>query len=175
MLASCTLFLSLTFESAPKASAAVATSLSAMMMLGSAFQGKNSSFSHSKYPKRAEQCRFSTLLLNYGARVDAQDKKGWSPLFTGWFWKQNRVMRLFVEHGADVNHRDEKKVRTLLHYAAARNREESVRYLLQNGADSCIQDIDGKCPLELACQQGSLDAIFLLFKYGIGDGSFLKC
>ena len=41
---------------------------------------------------------------------------------------------------------------TALHWAAFHNRPEHLRYLLQRGANTLTQDIDGKTPLHWAAQ-----------------------
>jgi ankyrin repeat protein len=47
------------------------------------------------------------MLLKRGARIDVHHNNiGWTPLHFAVFNRQTQVVRLFLEHGADVNARD---------------------------------------------------------------------
>jgi ankyrin repeat protein len=61
------------------------------------------------------------------------------------------VARALIEAGADVNNQCEHG-RTALHMAAAWGHADSVRLLLENGADATIIDDEGLSPPEVARQ-----------------------
>ena len=74
---------------------------------------------------------------------------------------------------------------TLIHYAARfkasevfksssppRGQEtgsEVIQVLLSKGADATITNASGKTAFDVACESGSLDAIFLLLQHGVGN------
>ncbi|XP_032231872.2 protein phosphatase 1 regulatory subunit 27-like [Nematostella vectensis] len=58
------------------------------------------------------------------------------------------TIKILVELGADVNKRDYFGW-TALHYAASEGYVEICRYLLQHGANTRIEDDEGKLPVEV--------------------------
>ena len=48
-------------------------------------------------------------------------------------------MELLFENGADINHQD-KTGHTALYYAVLHGRTETVKWLLENGADALVED-----------------------------------
>ncbi len=73
----------------------------------------------------------AAYLLQKGARVDAQDRYGYSALMHA---TDPRIVRLLIEHKADLNLQD-KYGRTALMHAVRKGRFEIVRLLVQKGAD----------------------------------------
>ena len=68
------------------------------------------------------------------------------------------MIQLLIEHGADVDVRDDKG-KTPLHCAAVTANLENMRALLENGADVNAVDDEGNTPLQLA-QRGTPAAAF---------------
>jgi len=46
------------------------------------------------------------LLLKYGADVNAYDKRGWTPLIIAAFRDSEQIVKILMNHGADLQHRD---------------------------------------------------------------------
>lgn len=95
-----------------------------------------------------QNVKLAAALLGKGAEVDARDKKG----FTSLLWAANRgavkLMRLLLEHGADVNARTSPKAddgRTALMMA---QNIATVRALLDAGADPTAVDGNGQAAWE---------------------------
>ena len=88
---------------------------------------------------RADHLQCVELLTDAGADVNMTGLNGWTALFTASIRGHTSVVRHLVQKcSADVNMLDSKG--SALMYAAAKNRVESVRILLQHGADVNIQD-----------------------------------
>lgn len=62
------------------------------------------------------------------------------------------VARIFLEHGFDVNHCDE---RTALHAFASHEDARGVSWLLEHGAEVDAQDTEGNTPLMVAARRNS--------------------
>jgi len=91
-------------------------------------------------------------LIEYDADIDARDQRGWTPLYYasgGHFFKDDSVLRLLLERGADVNARADGDGFTPLHRASADGAPEVVRLLLEHGADVEAVNVDGKSALQV--------------------------
>jgi ankyrin repeat protein len=62
------------------------------------------------------------------------------------------VAEVFLDHGFDINHRDE---RTALHAFASHEDVRAVSWLLEHGADVDAQDLEGNTPLMVAARRNS--------------------
>lgn len=80
------------------------------------------------------------------------------------------MMALLLEHGADVQRRDESG-RTPLHYAAGVG-AAAVEMLVSRGAAVNAQDKDGTTPLHAAVDRGSVTAVEALLRAGADPGLF---
>ena len=92
------------------------------------------------------------LLLDHGAKVDAVDDQGDTPLHDVSYGKNDSeeagisVARLLLKHGADVNARS-KGQRTPLHRASYHGKLEVAQLLLDHGARVDTEDDDSFTPL----------------------------
>ncbi len=66
--------------------------------------------------------------------VDADDEHGWRPIFHAGLWRQESVVRLLVEHGADVNAKNDRG-HTVLYCAGGHGHLDTVQMLLEVGVD----------------------------------------
>ena len=108
------------------------------------------------------------VLLERGARTDAEDIRGWTPLHlavlgsrdyyksTRSLWSREdhpgrmvRLARRLLERGADVNAQNTDN-ETSLHLASRLQLLEMVGLLLKHGADVDVKNSKGKSPLQLA-------------------------
>ncbi|NOZ20709.1 MAG: hypothetical protein GXP25_06425 [Planctomycetes bacterium] len=126
------------------------------------------------------------LLLSYGADAKARDGNGWTALHWACLGgPQNveganaplapasqtppdrfrQVARALIEHGADVNAKDEEGG-TPLHRAAAIGLKKMVDFLLAAGADVKAKRTDGCTPLHAAARGGHAEVASLLIEKG---------
>ena len=81
-----------------------------------------------------------------------------------------RIMRVLLEHGADVNHQSEVNNRTVLHVCVRARRTnhhvDASSLLLEHGADPNIQDDYGQVALHSASQNHRANLIRLLMEHG---------
>ena len=101
-------------------------------------------------------------LIEYDpANINVRDPSGWTPLFSasaGKYFKDGSALRLLLEHGADVNSRDQHHD-TPLHRATGYEALEVVRLLLEFGADLEAKNRFGETALQLARRIG-LEAVW---------------
>lgn len=62
----------------------------------------------------------STLLVSFGAIVDAKDKRGYTPLHLASFWGSREVVEILIENGADISLTVGNQKWMPLHWAAGR-------------------------------------------------------
>lgn len=78
-------------------------------------------------------------LLAAGAKVDEPGPDGETALMVATRGKGVKAAKLLIEHGANVNAREQWKGQTALIYAAAESQPEMIELLLENGADPNAQ------------------------------------
>ncbi|MBE9461596.1 ankyrin repeat domain-containing protein [Dyadobacter subterraneus] len=141
----------------------------------------NQELGHAAFFGHWKVCDF---LINNGADVNAKvEETNETPLHAA-LSKAGRpyyfyVVKLLIEKGADVNAktipgmetgafmRDVRtKGETPLHRAAAYADEQTIQYLLANGADKEAKDANGDSPLTWASEHLRPGAILLLLTYG---------
>jgi ankyrin repeat protein len=95
------------------------------------------------------------LLIESGANVNARDSHGFTPLHFAAEEHAPEIVRILVGKGADPNARDEDGGSVLWRaVAAARGRDEIVRFLLDNGARGDLPNLEGVTPRQLALRLG---------------------
>jgi len=99
-------------------------------------------------------------LLAAGAEVNATSG-GTTPLASAIFACRLDMVRLLVEHGAEVNTRDRDGV-TPLHLAAREGLLRTAQYLLDAGANVNARDNDGRTPLhDAVCMNDELGVLLI--------------
>jgi ankyrin repeat protein len=84
------------------------------------------------------------VLLEAGAKLDATDFNGWTPLHRAAHAGYVDFVRLLIEHGAKVDARTQiDELYTPLMEAASAGHAQVVNLLLANGADKELTDIIG--------------------------------
>jgi hypothetical protein len=91
----------------------------------------------------------SRVLLNAGSSSNAVDVQCVSPLMLAAFRNDVPHCQLLCKYLADVDIQDENGW-TALHYAAFGNAPEVINYLLGEGADRNVRDMNKKKPMHLA-------------------------
>lgn len=103
------------------------------------------------------------LLLRYGAEVNIQGLKGWTALhyLANTIKPDLDLCRLLIEKGALVNTQDNEN-RTPLHlvssvsYKTNKTQKQFVTYLISQGADLTLTDVNGRKPLDNISEEGEL-------------------
>jgi len=117
------------------------------------------------------------ILLEAGADASIADDLGETPLHLAVGRKHVKVVELLlqvVDNPVHLVNKVDRKGWTVLHTAVHKGAVEILRILLNNKIDATIKDRLGKTALELACQRQRLDAIYILYRYGIGTGRLIE-
>lgn len=104
-------------------------------------------------------------VLKNGAKVDAKNWKGLSPLMIASQSEKNDVLKLLIQSGADLNMQN-KKGETALILACRRDRYDTVKQLIEAGADLNIKDKHGWTALFYAAIVRDYSLVELLIKSG---------
>jgi ankyrin repeat protein len=100
----------------------------------------------------------ATLLLRYGARVDALNQTGGTALHDAALGGSPAVIDLLIQHGAKVDAVDRESGATPLMVAASMGRTEAVATLLKRGADPHLKDRNRRTALDRAREAGFHEA-----------------
>jgi hypothetical protein len=106
------------------------------------------------------------VLLEHGGDPNETGRMGWRPLHhtIGPNYERPDAIRALVQHGAVVDTRDGQQ-RTVLHRAAGFGYAESVRVLLDAGADYSLRDQNGYSAIQRALVTGHRDIAELIHSY----------
>jgi uncharacterized protein len=91
-------------------------------------------------------------LLKHGATVDARNFCGQTPLMLAVKSGYVHIAEVLLAAGASVSAVCSESGSTALHYAAASNDADTLKLLLERGADATVVDADGDLPLHVACK-----------------------
>lgn len=106
------------------------------------------------------------LLLGYGANVELREDMGLTPLLMA---RCEKIVKLLLDRGAEVNARAKRGGGTALHMACVRGEESIVRLLLEKGASVTQVDDNGMTPRQQAASNGStvIEALLMEKEDGI--------
>jgi len=103
------------------------------------------------------------LLLGAGADVNVLSRQGESPLDLAIKeYEDLALAQLLIQKGADINRQDEEDGSTLLMWAVENNKPEMVSFLLNNNANTNLEDNFGETALDIAKRYGYTTIISLL-------------
>jgi ankyrin repeat protein len=110
------------------------------------------------------------LIECYPTDINARDVHGWTPLLfaSGGDSSKDgsvRVVRLLLEHGADMNAQAQND-RTPLQWASMNGALEVVRLLLEHGSEVEAKHNGGKTTLQVAVDRGHAEVVELLREHG---------
>ncbi|KAK1721216.1 ankyrin repeat-containing domain protein, partial [Colletotrichum acutatum] len=94
------------------------------------------------------------MLLRHDAHIDAQTRKGQTPLYLSILQGHSSVAELLVKKGASLQIINTNKRWTALHLAAWTGSLVILEMLIENGADVDAQDRQGYTALHVALQEG---------------------
>lgn len=100
----------------------------------------------------AGHMQVAEALLDAKANVDIEADDNWRPLHHAVLNGQEKMARLLVSRGADINRRENIVGQTPLHIAAERGNSRCVRALIELGADRNLRDFRGRRPDEVICE-----------------------
>jgi len=105
-------------------------------------------------------------LIETGADVDSQDKKGMTPLLYAARQGHGEVAELLISKGADLAVVEPGARLTALHFCALRGHRDIAEVLISKGADVHAEDKTGSTPLHLAAYSGHREVAELLLSEG---------
>lgn len=100
-------------------------------------------------------CLVVDLLLNYGADVNAIGHKGSTPLQLAVTNRDEKMVRLLLDKGADVKAKSRNDLMPILHYVvfgSIDNGHKIIKILLDHGADPEASDVNGNTALHFYWQ-----------------------
>jgi len=114
------------------------------------------------------------LLLNHGAHVNLYTLNGYTALHVGCRTRQKEVVKILVEHNADVNCETDRLatplILAIIECSSIREEVASstsiVKMLLECNADVNHKGADGKTPLHVAIEFRVIDVVEVLLDFG---------
>ncbi|PTB37383.1 hypothetical protein M441DRAFT_112040, partial [Trichoderma asperellum CBS 433.97] len=102
-------------------------------------------------------------LVRHGAELDAKDEDGQTPLHIAAMKRPfpPPILQLLLDAGADAKEKMEGDI-TLAHITALNGSPNSLRLLLQRGADTNAADMLGRTPLHLAARNSHPECVSAL-------------
>ena len=118
------------------------------------------------YASRRGRAEVAKLLIKYGADVNAQDRIGWTALQAASRYGHADVVGLLLNHSADVNAMKHDQS-TALHLALVEGTSfETVKALLEKGADVHVRNELGRTPFQMATPIGDRQIMQSLLEFG---------
>lgn len=119
-----------------------------------------------------DQARVRELLAGNPAALRSRTADGFPPLGLAIFFGHGALARWLIEQGADVNAPAENAARVApLHAAAAARDRETMRLLLERGADANAKQQGDFTPLHGAASRGDVEMAKLLLEHGADRGA----
>jgi ankyrin repeat protein len=111
-----------------------------------------------------EEC--VSFLLGQGAQANSRDKDGTTPSILACEKGHMGVVRLLLQHmGKQALQETDNEGKAALHYAAEYGHEETVSFLLLQGAQANSKDENGATPFMMACEYGEIDVMKVLLQH----------
>jgi len=95
------------------------------------------------------------FLLKNGAKLINLSNNYGSALNISLFYNKFNIFKLLLKNSVNINIVDNKK-RTLLHYCAMKGYTKKVLFLIKNGSNKKLKDINGKTAYDLAIENNHL-------------------
>jgi ankyrin repeat protein len=104
------------------------------------------------------------MLVQNGANVNFRYRSNTTPLHPASGYSELEIVRYLVEHGADLDERNEDGD-TALHFAVF-GKTANAKYLIDSGANVNARNNEGKSPLNYAYEQGEMEIYDYLIAHG---------
>jgi ankyrin repeat protein len=130
------------------------------------------SVSYGKYRSQEDGVRVAQLLFDRGADVNTRGKNDWTPLHLASCYGSVEIVRLLLDHGADLDAATGNMGEKPLHkvtYDKYRSQEDNVRVaqlLLDRGTDVNTRRKDDWTPLHAASYNANAKIVQLLIDHG---------
>lgn len=102
------------------------------------------------------------LLLKAGADIDFQDSMGSTALMFAASGPAKETVTLLLKNQAKINLVDNNEHFSALMWAAAEGQLDNVKVLINNGADTTLQDVDGDTAESFADKAGHTEVVAYL-------------
>ena len=103
------------------------------------------------------------LLIKHGASVKAQDRGHQTPLHLASSWVSGKKLRNLDPHWTNLNEQDDSVHKA---YRETHMKADTVKLLIDNGANVNVQDETKSTPLHLASSFWSAETVRLLIEHG---------
>jgi len=110
------------------------------------------------------------ILCGKGCSLSARDGTGITPLHMAASKGQLDIVKLLIQHGAQIDTASTRGGNTPLHFAAAGSHHQVVQLLIEQGAEVNQQDFDGMTSLMFAAYRGNLKTAKTLIDHGADPG-----
>jgi len=114
--------------------------------------------------------RLVEILCGKGCSLSARDGTGITPLHMAASKGQPDIVKLLIQHGAQIDTASTRGGNTALHFAAAGNHHQVVQLLIEQGAEVNQQNFDGMTSLMFAANRGNLKTAKTLLDHGADPG-----
>ncbi|XP_070189832.1 ankyrin repeat-containing protein DDB_G0279043-like [Littorina saxatilis] len=99
-------------------------------------------------------------LVKQGLDVNARSNDGMSPLAIASFWGYANIVKVLLEHGANISLGNKGTQWTPLHCAAFQGHGKVIMYLMDYNPDLFAKDSQGRTPIDFA---SAIDAVWAFF------------
>jgi len=113
-------------------------------------------------------------LLEHGADLSLQNNNGWNMLHFASQCGNPEIIELMLSHVPSIDSIIKKGITPLM-VAAANDKLQAVKYLLEHGADPSLQDNNGWNMLDVASKLGDVAIMEKILSYGVDIESRDKC
>ena len=120
-----------------------------------------------KITKQRQKIGLVKLLIKLGAdpNVRVNNVDGGSALITSCYSSNYEIAKYLLNHGADVNIRDNYDDTPLMYCGFISGRADIAELLLQHGADVNVKNEDGDTTLMFSCAKAFIDIVKLVLRY----------
>lgn len=109
------------------------------------------------------------LFATKGFDIDIKDQDNETPLLNAIYAGHTAVVKVLIDHGADVNNANKSSRDSAIHFAANFDRPEILEMLLRKGADYNALDCNGRNLAHCAARTGSTKLVKIMSELSLPD------